>query len=151
MCIRDSSKELPFLISLESSKQHAYLRTTLAECIEKIMKKPDFTLVFKGSKNGIYQLLSNYFTRQCEIADPGILSIMASLFSKSHPLSSKYFKADSMLQIAQSKLSLPRDIETYNDLGKCIASIHKTLYTPKIVEYNHPIQWNLLELSLIHI
>ncbi|MFZ1422241.1 MAG: peptidylprolyl isomerase [Saprospiraceae bacterium] len=140
-----NSKELPFLISLESSKQHAYLRTTLAECIEKIMKKPDFTLFFKGSKNGIYQLLSNYFTRQCEIADPGILSIMASLFSKSHPLSSKYFKADSMLQIAQSKLSLPRDIETYNDLGKCIASIHKTLYTPKIVEYNHPIQWNLLE------
>lgn len=138
-------KELPFIIGFDHSKAPAYVRTSIAESIEKILKAPDFTQIYKGSYNPIYYTLSAYFTKQCNEADPGVLAIMASIFSKPVPLSKKFFFADSMLQLSQSKLKLPEDIETFNELGKCLAALQKTTFTPKVPEYNHPIQWAVLD------
>jgi cyclophilin family peptidyl-prolyl cis-trans isomerase len=140
------TKELSYFLGLNMANMHPYVRTTVAECIEKLMNKADFQLVYKGSKNGIYYLLSDYFKHQCESADVGTLAIMSSIFSKPQPNLRKLFKADSMLTIAQSKLKLPRDIETYNELGKCIAGINKIKFEPKVPEYNHPINWTLLDM-----
>lgn len=138
-------KELPFIISLDHSNAPAYLRTTITECIEKILKSSDFTQTYKGSFNPIYYTLSSYFTKQCTEGDPGVLAIMASIFSKPVPLSKKFFYADSMLQIAQSKLKLPKDIETYNELEKCLSTLRKTTYIGKHPEFNHPVNWTVLD------
>ncbi|HEX5625640.1 MAG TPA: peptidylprolyl isomerase [Saprospiraceae bacterium] len=138
-------KALPELLQMDATEKHAIVRTTIAELIEKSMNRPDFTTVYKGSRNWIYAALGAYFQKQCGDADPGTLAVMASGFSKPRPLLNKYFKADSMLEEAQKKLKLPRDIETYNDLGKCIAGIRKKDFIPKRVEYNHPIPWNQLD------
>ncbi len=138
-------KSLDYYLTLSTSNLHPYIRTTLAECISTILNKPDFQLVYKGSKNYIYYQLSEYFKRQCESADAGALAVMAGIFSKPQPGLNKLFKADSMLSEAQSKLKLPRDIETYNELGKCIAGLKKTKFEPKLPEFNHPVNWSVLD------
>lgn len=140
-----STRELSYFLSINSQKQHPYVRTTITECIDNILHKSDFQTEYKGSRNVIYFLLSEYFIKQCESADPGTLAVMASIFSKPNPILLKYFKADSMLSIAKLKLKLPRDIETYNELGKCIASLQKTRFEPKIPEFNHPVNWSVLD------
>ena len=50
-----------------------------------------------------------------------------------------------MLTLARQKLSLPRDIETYNELTKCIAKRNKSSFLPVTPAYNHPIDWTVLE------
>jgi cyclophilin family peptidyl-prolyl cis-trans isomerase len=44
-----------------------------------------------------------------------------------------------------TKLELPNAIETYNALAECIAEVKGESYSPKTVDYNHPIDWNLVE------
>ena len=143
--LTNNTKILGYYLNLSTTTLHPFVRTTLAECIEKLMNKPDFQTVYQGTRNAIYYQLSEYFKRQCEIADPGTLAVMSSLFSKPQPNLNKLFKADSMLSLAQSKLKIPRDIETYNELGKCIAAIRKIKFGPKTPEYNHTINWSVLD------
>jgi cyclophilin family peptidyl-prolyl cis-trans isomerase/HEAT repeat protein len=143
--LTNNTKSLDFFLGLKSNDMHPYLRTTIAECISVLLNKADFFEVYKGSKNYIYYQLADYFNKQCDKADPGTLAVMASVFTKPIPYLNKLFKADSMLAVAQLKLKLPRDIETYNELGKTIAGLKKTTFIPKTPEYNHPINWSLLE------
>ncbi len=143
--LSSDTKKLGYLLNLSTSNPHPFIRTTIAECIEKIISKPDFTFVYQGTRNAIYYQLSEYFKRQCDAADPGTLAVMSSIFTKPQPYLNKLFKADSMLLVAQSNLRLPRDIETYNELGKCVAGIRHQKFEPKTPEYNHPINWTLLD------
>ncbi len=138
-------RQLPYFISEGQKNMHPIIKTTIAECIQKIMDDPSFSLVYKGSRNGIYYALSDYFQKECESADPGSLAIIASIFSKPRTYILRYFEADSFLTDAQSKLKLPRDIETYNEIGKSLSIMRKTQFVSKIPEYNHPIPWNVLD------
>lgn len=139
------SKQLHYFLAQAKGNLHPFVRNTITESIEKILSNPDFTFVYKGSRNYVYYALSEYFTKQCELADPGTLAIISSIFSKPQYNLLKIFDADSLLSIAQSKLSLPKDIETYNEVEKCLAGLRKTKFVAKTPEYNNPIQWNLLD------
>lgn len=139
------TKSLDYFLSLNTANLHPFVSTTVAECIMELMNKPDFQFVYKGSRNGIYFQLSDYFRKQCESADAGTLSVVSSIFSKPQPNLRKLFKADSMLLQAQLKLKLPKNIETYNEVGKCIAGLRKTKYVPKTPDFNHPINWSVLD------
>ncbi len=138
-------KQLPYYINQSDKNNHPIVKTTLAECIEKIINDPAFSLVYKGSRNGIYLSLTNYFKQECKTADPGTMAIIASVFTKPQHNLLRYFEADSLLSEAQSKLKLPGEIETYNEIGKSLSYLRKTNFTPKTPDYNHPIQWNILE------
>jgi len=48
------------------------------------------------------------------------------------------------MNTALTKLQLPQDIEIYNALNACIAYFEGKKYTPKIPDYNTPIDWSLL-------
>ncbi len=139
------TSDLNTILSFSSPKASPYVNTTVAECIEKIIDRPDFTTVFKGSLNPVYPSLARYFEEQCISGNPGTLAILASIFKNKRPVIEKYFSADSLLTLARQKLSLPRDIETYNELTKCIAKRNRNSFNPITPAYNHPIDWSLLD------
>lgn len=135
------TKELYTLLNYTSTNQHPQVKTVLAESIETIMNRNDFEKIFPGQKNVIYPALAKYFIQQCNEADAGTLTVMASIFQKPRPQLEKLFKADSMLLQARQKLKLPSEIETYNELSSCIAKLNKTNFIPIKPAYNHPIDW----------
>ena len=139
------TSDLNTIIAMSGPKAADYVNTTIAECIEKILDRSDFNTVFKGSLNPVYPSLARYFEDQCKTGNPGSLAVMSSIFKNKRPLIEKYFNADSMLTLARQKLSLPRDIETYNELTKCIAKRNKSSFLPVTPAYNHPIDWTVLE------
>lgn len=139
-----SIKELPALLGYSSSKNHAMVETTIAECIEQLVSRADFPYVYQGKSNPIYASLGSYFQRQCQRADAGSLAVMAGLFYKTNPIPVKYFNVDSMLVSARQQLSLPKDVETYNELSKTIAKRTGVPYIPLVPAYNHPLDWNAL-------
>lgn len=139
------TKELYTLINYTSTNQHPQVKTVLAESIETIMNRNDFEKIFPGQRNVIYPTLAKYFMQQCNEADAGTLTVMASIFQKPRPALERLFKADSMLVLARQKLKLPSEIETYNELSRCIAKLNKTSFIPIKPAYNHPIEWNQLE------
>lgn len=50
-----------------------------------------------------------------------------------------------MLQTYQDSLALPRQMETYIDMGKALAAIDSLTYTKPSVAYNHPIDWQYVK------
>ncbi|HRI00855.1 MAG TPA: peptidylprolyl isomerase [Saprospiraceae bacterium] len=137
----DKPKELYYLLSLDQQNNKSVVRTALMETIGSCIKNASFELVFPGTRNPIYPIIANFIQRKCTDADAGECAAMAELFMNAKPLVIKYCQADSILQVAQSKLSLPKDIETYNALQETICKLTKTSYKPRIAEFTHPIDW----------
>ena len=69
---------------------------------------------------------------------------MAEHFYQESGLLKYYFKPDSSFKEAMKLLSLPRDVETYNDLEKYLAKSGKRKANTIIPVFNHPINWSLL-------
>ncbi|MBR9861078.1 hypothetical protein GYB22_10110 [bacterium] len=49
------------------------------------------------------------------------------------------------LDSIRNSLSLPRQVETYNDISKAIAAITGEEYSPYEIEFNHPIDWDFVK------
>lgn len=134
--------ELNYILTIYNSRIPAVINLAIAESAQKIIDRNDFTLIYKGNKNYIYQQLANYFSQNCLQGDQGVLSIMASIFKKEKFLLEKYVRPDSIMLMGQAKLKLPRDIETYNDVDRLITERYKkSKFVSQKIKYNHPIDW----------
>ena len=77
--------------------------------------------------------------------DPAIVAISADFLSKSDPVTLMQIKSVQFLEDAMAKMKLPEEIETYNGLEKAIATIQKRTPQPKTVDYQNPINWDLVK------
>jgi len=72
-------------------------------------------------------------------ADPGAVSIICTAFLEDQlEIENNY---EQLLIEAAKTLTLPRDMETYIDIEKVKAKIHKTTFTKPEPEWNNPIDW----------
>ncbi len=133
---------LNYLINLYRDDMPAVVKTSLAESIGKIAIGDDFNRTYKNPKNPIYAKLNHYYNMQCNSGDAGVLAVMASTFQKTNPIINAYFKPDSALAAARDRLTLPKHIETYNELSACIAKLKQQQYHRQLPDYNHPIDWS---------
>lgn len=139
-------KELPYLLGLGTNNQPEIVHTTLTETILKMVKRSVFQLTYPGPNNPIYKNISRYLGQSCEKGRLGSISLIADAFIHNELVYFKsHFKPDSVLASVQENLQLPRDIETYNDISKALAKIKKIPADIRRPEYNHPIDWKLLE------
>ncbi|MBK8152151.1 MAG: hypothetical protein IPK61_03210 [Saprospiraceae bacterium] len=134
-------KELSYLFALSRDEQDPAVQTAIAETIGQLISRPDFPYVYKGNRNPIYIELALYFQRQMNHADPGVCAVLGNFFTKERGLISAYCQPDSLLPLAQAKLTLPRDIESYNEMESAISFLQKRKFVAKIPEYNHPVNW----------
>lgn len=134
-------KELSYLFAISRNEQDPAVQTAIAETIGLLISRPDFPYVYKGNRNPIYIELALYFQRQMNHADPGVCAVLGDFFTKERGLISAYCQPDSLLPLAQAKLTLPRDIESYNEMESAISFLQKRKFVAKIPEYNHPVNW----------
>lgn len=142
--LKESTRELWYVLSLDDQNLPSIVKTSIAETIESILNKADFYFIYKGNRNAIYPYLSKYFEKQCQSADAGTVAIMASVFMKNRGILNKYVRPDSILLLAQEKLKLPRDIETWNEIQKTLDKLNGKKFVPRTLPFNHPIVWSLL-------
>ncbi|MCC6816690.1 MAG: peptidylprolyl isomerase [Saprospiraceae bacterium] len=145
--LSNSPKYLSFILQLANREKEPIIITTITSTIQKMMQNSSFTLVFKGNKNYIYQSITEFLQKQCNSVNVGSLAVMAEWFRNEKGIIAKYFRPDSTLLVAQNKLKLPRDIETYNEIGKTVSHLKKLKFHPKSIDFNHLIDWKKLDLK----
>lgn len=122
------------------------VRTAGAEALALISDNPAFATFFKNSSRSIQRQLGVYFLQTIRKGDVGSVSIAANAL-RNPARGYRQTLADSVgvLEAALKKLSLPKEIETYNDLRKTIDFLSGNPESPpKKLDYTHPIKWELL-------
>lgn len=124
-------------------------RTSTVQILGDICKRPDFYRVFSEGPNKVRIDMFSFMLEILAIGDPGMMSEAASVL-RIPEMGFKYFYWKmydrSFLTVAQEKLNLPKDIETWNELQKTIDYFNgaTTPTVVKIPDFNQPIDWKLL-------
>ncbi|GJM35239.1 MAG: peptidyl-prolyl cis-trans isomerase [Saprospiraceae bacterium] len=126
--------------------KHPAVKTGSAEALALISDNPEFKNIFRSSSRGITKELAAYFRVLIDTGAPGVIAVVAGALRNPDRQYKTVYQGDvQFLDQALKKLSLPKEIETYNELKKTIdffAGIKES--EPLKPEYNHPINWALL-------
>jgi cyclophilin family peptidyl-prolyl cis-trans isomerase/HEAT repeat protein len=131
------------------SASHPAIKTGAVSVLKDIANASNFYYIYGlGAKDVRYNLFV-YFMEAINTGNVGMMAEAAEGL-RSSTLNFKSFydgmkTGKDFLTIAQGKLKLPRDIETWNALQKTIDYCSGTAATtPKQPTYNQPIDWKLL-------
>jgi cyclophilin family peptidyl-prolyl cis-trans isomerase/HEAT repeat protein len=135
-------------IHQEGSKSESpIVRTATMEALAGISNRPDFRAFFGEGYRQVRRELLYFFMLAMRSGDPGMIAISAEALRNKNLNYQTYIDtiAIRVLDTALVRLKLPKEIETYNELNKTIASLRNQPEPPlKTPEYNHPIDWGLL-------
>ncbi len=125
--------------------EHPVVRTASVEGLAIISDNPDFRQDFGAGRRAVRRNLASYFQEAIETGDPGMVTVAANALR--NPLQNYDRQLDSLsfLENSLQKLDLPREIEAYRALEDTIADFNDEAYQPTVPDYNHPIDWDLLE------
>lgn len=125
--------------ALESKS--AVVRTTGMEALSNIVSNENFDKTFRSRskivKREILELIKDQFAK----GDVGIMAIGAGIISNGNNGYKDIIKNDSFLITSSAKLSLPKEIETYNEIKKALSYINGEKYEAEKNTFNHPINW----------
>lgn len=122
------------------------VRTGSAEALAFIANYPRFDRFFGLGKRRVKRDLSGYFVEAIQSGDPALVAIAAEVIGNPELNYKEVIDSTGFLEEALKKLSLPKEIETYNKLQAAIDYFKdQPKSEPKLPEYNHPIDWLILE------
>jgi len=125
--------------------EHPVVRTASVEGLAIISDNPDFRQDFGAGRRTVRRNLADYFQEAIETGDPGMVTVAANALRNPLQNYDRQLNSLSFLQTSLQKLDLPRDIEAYRALEHTIADFNDEAYRPTVPDYNHPIDWDLLE------
>jgi cyclophilin family peptidyl-prolyl cis-trans isomerase/HEAT repeat protein len=85
-----------------------------------------------------------FFQEEIQKGNPSTVALISATLSE-WERAKYFFKDTTELMQGLDKLSLPADIESYNELGKFISSLTGSTFEVKETGFNHPISWDLLD------
>jgi len=133
------------ILDISAKSKSPIIKSTAANSIAELMKSANFIKAYRGGhlrkKAEIIELVKEEIAK----GDVGSLAIYGELFADEELNLKPLVEDASFLKLAQSKLSLPKEIETYNSLGKAIAFLSGRKFVAKTPEYNHPIDWSIFD------
>jgi len=120
------------------------IRTAGMEALSKIVSGKSFVNTFRSRSNRVKIEILDIIKEQFAKGDVGTMAIGAGILSNKKIGYRNLIQNDSFLIAAAAKLSLPREIETYNEIKKALAYINNVKYKAEKNSYNHPINWKTL-------
>ena len=131
---------------------HAFTRTKAMEALGNIRRNPKLQPIFGPDYGFILNFFETTFKKAFETGDIALMGTVAGIL-KEPSLGYRYTFADDyrFLITAKSKLKLPRDIETYQQIQGAIDYFAGKEDKESMPEqkHNHPIKWeNLQALTL---
>jgi cyclophilin family peptidyl-prolyl cis-trans isomerase/HEAT repeat protein len=118
--------------------------TAACQALEKILKNVDFFRIF--GYNGRYVKLEivEILKGIAALKQAGSLAVIGNIFADKD-LDFKALVTDyDFLKIAMEELKLPRDVESYNELGEAIAYMDEVKFIRYKPEPNYLIDWDIL-------
>lgn len=120
------------------------IRTAGMEALSKIVSGKSFVNTFRFRSDRVKIEILDIIKEQFAKGDVGTMAIGAGILSNKKIGYRNLIQNDSFLIAAAAKLSLPREIETYNEIKKALAYINNVKYKAEKNSYNHPINWKTL-------
>lgn len=120
------------------------VKTAALDGMGDIIKNPFFFKAFGNNYGKVKAEILGYLVSAINSGDVGQIATAANLLQDPKLGWKEWIKDLDFMNTALTKLQLPQDIEIYNALNACIAYFEGKKYTPKIPDYNTPIDWSLL-------
>lgn len=121
---------------------------TKIACIEglgNILRNP---LFFKAFGNGFGRVKAEILHKLEEAitsGDVGQIAVASGILKDESLQWKEWVREPAFMSDALAKLTLPRDIESYNELKSCISYFEGKTFEPEKPAYNHPIDWTLMQ------
>ena len=128
---------------MTSESQYAVVRSTGATALSNILGSPNFIPAFRGGQRRVKREILELIKAQISKGDAGVCAIYGDLLSNKD-LDLKLFLEDvDFISDAMKELELPKEIETFNSLGKALEYLTDASFKPKTPDWNHPIDWSV--------
>jgi cyclophilin family peptidyl-prolyl cis-trans isomerase/HEAT repeat protein len=122
------------------------VRTAGAEAMAFIANYPRFERFFGLGQRRVKRDISAYFVEAIKSGDPALVGIAAEVIGNPELDYKAVIDSTAFLDKALTNLSLPKEIEAYNELQKAIDYFKgRPKSENKKLDYNHPIDWLVLE------
>jgi cyclophilin family peptidyl-prolyl cis-trans isomerase/HEAT repeat protein len=131
------------IFEMSASSKSPVIKSTASSAITELITSPNFVSAYKRGQYRVKREIIELMKAEIEQGDVGSLAVYGELFAD-ETLNLKPLIDDvSFLELAQGKLNLPKEIETYNSLGKAISFLTDKQYVAKTPDFNHPIDWSI--------
>lgn len=124
--------------------EDAIVRTAGIEAISRILSSDSFSQTFKSRSTFVKREILEILKTQITTNDPAQVAVGAGIIANESNNYKDIIKNDSFLIVAADKLSLPKEIESYNEVKKALAYLNSVEYKPGKVSFNNPIDWKKL-------
>ena len=124
---------------------HAIVRTSSIEALSAISSRQNFRGFFGQSYRRVAKDICQYYMEVMDTKDPGMIAVASDAIINTGFTLTNYADSLGKMDIALSNLQLPRETETYNKLQEAIDFVNGTKTEPIKPNFNHPIDWSLLE------
>lgn len=134
-------ENLNFISEPALSTQTSVIRSSAAEAVLNITREIPVSSLPRnqGEMAVILETLDKIF----ELNDPAILSSIATNINQNHPHLLRLDALEKKLVSARSTLSLPSEVQTYNDLTRVIYNLQDlTDFKPLEIKDSRPIDWH---------
>lgn len=135
-----------YLYTQGASSSAPAIRTATMEALAMVSGRSDFRAFFGNGYRSVRRELLSMYLEAMQTGDPGMIAVAAEALRNDNLNFSALMSNTDILKQALEKLELPKEIETYNQLQHTIAYLQEEeLPEPKLPEYNHPIDWAMLD------
>ena len=131
------------VFELSSNSKHAVVRSTGANAIVNILSSPNFLQAYRGGQRRVKREIIDLIIEQMGRGDAGVCAIYGDLFSNEELDLKELIEDADFITKAMDGLDLPKEVETYNSLGRARAYLTDQSFTPITPDWNNPIDWSI--------
>lgn len=133
------------LIKIFQTESQNHVKMSALEGLGNILRNPLFFKAFGNSYGKVKAEFLNIFGQGIVSGDQGQIAIVSGILKDPSLQWKEWIKDLAFLKDALTKLNLPADVETHNELKSCIFFLEGVEYKAEKPAYNHPIDWTLLK------
>jgi cyclophilin family peptidyl-prolyl cis-trans isomerase len=131
---------LSAITELGFDQDHPAIRTAAVSAVGDIALGDDLAAAYPGQLSTIRRQIASILADAIESGDVAMIAVAAGILGDESMHEAALRHLDLMKRSLES-IELPSGIETYNALDQAIAAIEGSDFTPRQVEYNHPVDW----------
>lgn len=132
-----------YLMGIARQTDNPYIKSTAVWALEGLVNRPNFRSFFGANWWIRAKEISEFFQETVLNGDSGA-AYYAALGLRQATIR-ETIEQTAFLDVAMSRLELPRQIETYNALLETKANVTGTEYVPRPTDFYHPIDWKWVE------
>ncbi len=121
------------------------IRVASLEALSTLVQRDELSKLPKWKKKKLKEEIANMIVEAFKSGDPGLISSAVDVIEKTKLEFMDQYENLDFIDKSLKLLTLPQDIEAYNNVLKLKSKIANKKYVPYKIKYNHPIDWKIFE------